>query len=275
MVGKTTLAYTRIGSGPAVLMVHGWPVDRRLWREVAPLLAARGLTVVTVDLPGLGDSAPPPRGDYRKVATADQLHTLMQRLGHERFSLVGHDIGGMVAYALAAKHPGSVERLVLSEFWLPGFGLEEGMDVAGGGSFHFGFHMQVERATELTKDKVSYYLREQAFTGMPTKYQDIFVASYERPGRMRAGFEHYAPLLQDGRDFQALAAGRKLAMPVLVVGGAKSFPVDKLTSGVRQVTSSAPQVVVIPDAHHWLPLEQPKATAKVLGDFIAPTKLSK
>ena len=192
----------------------------------------------------------------------------MKRLGHDRFAVVGHDIGGMVAYALAARHPASIEKLVLSEFWLPGFGLEEGMDVAKGGSFHFGFHMKPELATALTENKVGYYLRKQAFTGMPLSDQKIFVASYERAGRMRAGFEHYAPLLKDGQEFRLLAANGKLEMPVLVIGGEKSFPVEKLAGGVRQVTAAPPRVQVISGAHHWLPLEQPDSTAKVLGDFL-------
>jgi pimeloyl-ACP methyl ester carboxylesterase len=236
---------------------------------VAPTLAARGLSVVAVDLPGLGESAPPSDGDYHKATTADRLHEVMRGLGHDRYKVVGHDIGGMVAYALAARHPQAVEKLVLSEFWLPGFGLEEGMDVAQGGSFHFGFHMKADLATELTKGKVDYYLRKQAFTGMSRADQDMFVRSYERPGRMRAGFEHYATLLDDGRQFRSLAAQGKLAMPVLVMGGQQSFPVEKLTSGVRSVASDY-RVVVVPRAHHWLWLEEPKVSADHLVSFLTP-----
>lgn len=264
------LAYTESGSGPAVVLLHGWPVDRRLWDRVAPMLVEHGLTVVALDLPGLGDSDFPIDGDYHKVATADRIDQAMKRLGHSQYMVVGHDIGGMIAYALAARHPDAVTRLVLSEFWMPGFGLEEGMDVARGGSFHFGLHMKAEIATELTRGKEGYYLSKQAFTGMSPSDQALFIASYQRPGRMRAGFDHYTTLLEDGVAFRSLAT-QKLRMPILVMGGAQSFPVEKLASGVRAVAAGNFKTVVIPNAHHWLWLEQPRASADALAAFLVPT----
>ncbi len=104
-----------------------------------PALAEQ-YTVIAPDLRGCGDSEKPLTG-YNKRTVAEDIYQLVLHLGKERIFLVGHDIGSMVAYAYAAAHPDAVRRLVVSEFLLPGFGLEEAMDVAHGGYWHFAFHM--------------------------------------------------------------------------------------------------------------------------------------
>lgn len=141
-VNGVRLHYVIGGSGPAVLLIHGWPFTWVEWRAVMPLLAGAGFTVIAPDLRGSGDSGRP-AGRYTKREEAEDLHQLVAGGEFGEFgevSVVGTDFGTMVAHAYAAAYPDEVARLVLSEAFLPGFGLEDHMNPATGGSWHFGFH---------------------------------------------------------------------------------------------------------------------------------------
>src|SRR6185295_9005274 len=106
--GEASIFVRTHGSGPPVLLLHGFPQTHLMWRGVAPILA-REFTVVCADLRGYGQSGCPPsdsdHAQYSKRAMAKDLVTVMERLGHPRFSVVGHDRGGRVAYRLALDHP--------------------------------------------------------------------------------------------------------------------------------------------------------------------------
>ena len=113
-VGPTTYRPGVAGSGPAVLLLHGFPQTHYCWHLVAPALTARR-TVVVCDLKGYGESRSAPGGPlgegYGNRERAAELVELMARLGFERFAVVGHDRGGRVAYRMALDHPAGVERL--------------------------------------------------------------------------------------------------------------------------------------------------------------------
>ena len=112
-VGATTIHATMGGSGPAILLLHGFPQTHRMWRRVASALASQ-FPVVCADLRGHGDSGCPPsdsqHAPYAKRALAQDMVTLMAALGCVRFAVVGHDRGGRVAYRLALGHPQAIER---------------------------------------------------------------------------------------------------------------------------------------------------------------------
>ena len=108
------------GEGPPLLLVHGWPQTWYAWRMVMPALA-QDFEVIAVDQRGIGLSDKP-RDGYDVGALAGDLIALMDDLGHERFALYGTDTGMPIAHALAADHPERVERLVVSEAFLPGIG---------------------------------------------------------------------------------------------------------------------------------------------------------
>ena len=101
------------GSGPPLLLLHGYPQTHAMWHKVAPSLAHRH-TVVCADLRGYGDSSKPPSDaahlPYSKRAMATDMVELMSALGFTRFALVGHDRGGRVAHRLCLDHPGVVTR---------------------------------------------------------------------------------------------------------------------------------------------------------------------
>jgi haloacetate dehalogenase len=107
-VGEAAINVERRGSGPPVLLLHGFPETLAMWRDVAPLLAER-FSVVCADLRGYGGSGCPPsapdHAPYSKRALARDMVDVMARLGFDRFSIAGHDRGGRVAYRAALDHP--------------------------------------------------------------------------------------------------------------------------------------------------------------------------
>src|SRR3954470_22181553 len=106
--GEATIFTRWSGSGPPILLLHGFPETHVMWRDVAPLLA-RDFTVVCADLRGYGQSGCPAssldHAPYAKRAMARDMVQMMDRLGFARFGVVGHDRGGRVAYRLALDHP--------------------------------------------------------------------------------------------------------------------------------------------------------------------------
>jgi pimeloyl-ACP methyl ester carboxylesterase len=113
---ETGIFLRRFGSGPAVLLLHGFPQTHLMWRAVAPLLARR-FTVICADLRGYGRSgcpaSRPDHATYAKRAMANDMVSVMGKLGFPRFSIAGHDRGGRVAYRLALDHPDQVEHLAV------------------------------------------------------------------------------------------------------------------------------------------------------------------
>src|SRR5688500_9235242 len=124
------------GAGPAVFLIHGFP---QTWHEWSPIIEdlARHHTVVAVDLKGSGDSSKPLLG-YDKVTMAAELDTLREMMGFDTVQVVGHDIGGMVAYAWAATHRDTVTRLAIFDLALPGASLWDGV-LTDPLAWHFAF----------------------------------------------------------------------------------------------------------------------------------------
>lgn len=114
--GQTAIRVRHGGGGPPVLLLHGFPQTHIMWHKIAPRLA-REFTVVAADLRGYGGSGKPlttaDHEPYSKRAMARDMVAVMERLGFNRFSVVGHDRGGRVAYRLALDHPKRVERLAV------------------------------------------------------------------------------------------------------------------------------------------------------------------
>jgi pimeloyl-ACP methyl ester carboxylesterase len=267
------LHYTITGTGPAVVLIHGWPFTGHEWQPLAPLLAAGGYQVIVPDLRGCGDSAKPTSG-YTKRDVAEDLSGLMHALGHRTARVVGSDIGAMVAQAWALAHPGEIERLVLAESTLPGFGLEQIMNFAAGGSWHFGFHAQVDLAEMLTAGKEEAYLdgfwRLMSRDGLDATARAEYLRSYSAPGGMRGGFQHYSTLLTDGQAARAAVAEKgRLPMPVLVLNGEFGLPQAPLLDGARQLATDV-RADTIPGSSHTIGSDNPAWLAERLIGFFGP-----
>ncbi|SES48108.1 Pimeloyl-ACP methyl ester carboxylesterase [Streptomyces sp. yr375] len=222
----TRLSVAVGGSGPVLVLLHGWPQTSRAWARVLPALARRH-TLVVPDLRGTGDSDRP-AGGYAKTNQADDIRGILTALDLTGpVAVAGHDIGSMIALAWAAAHPDDISHLVLVDALLPGFGLEEAMNVAEGGMWHFGFFM-TRHLPEMLFDGHELEFLTATFTAManPGTFSDDDLAAYAQAytgrERLRGGFEHYRTLLDDGRENRALLAERKLPMPVLAIDSPRS-----------------------------------------------------
>ncbi len=138
--------YLIAGSGAPLLLLHGWPQHAGAWRRLIPALAATRM-VIAPDLRGAGFSDKPAAG-YDKATLAKDVHALMQALGHARYAVVGHDIGGMVGYALAAQFRDAVSHLAIVDVPLPGIDPWDRMQGAPP-LWHFAFHAQRDLAEAL------------------------------------------------------------------------------------------------------------------------------
>ena len=256
------------GSGPAVVLLHGFPYTWEVWKPLLPPLMEAGYTVVAPDLRGLGFSEKTSHG-YDKATVAEDVRRIVDFLGFGSIRLVGADIGAMVAYAYASRHRDEVERFVFAESLIPGFGLEELMNPATGGYWHFGFHAQVEVATMLTEGcerayLLPWYTMMSARDAVATA-ERAFLPFYSAPGGMRAGFRHYETLLVDGRANRAQFQG-KLRMPTLVLGGERGIPQSQTLACVERVAERVAHDI-FPGASHTFASDDPGWTSARLVRF--------
>ncbi len=267
----TTLHVRIGGSGPAVVLLHGYGETGDMWAPLAADLA-RDHTVIVPDLRGMGLSATAADG-FRKANQAEDILGVMAALNVDRADVVAHDIGNMVAYALSARHPDKVTRLVLMDAPIPGIGPWEEV-LKNPLLWHFRFGgPDMER---LVQGRERIYLDRfwNEFSANPSRFTETsrahYAALYAAPGRMHAGFGQFAAFDQDAVDNVAwLADHGKLTLPVLAVGGARSFgPMMAIDAGTGAVDV---QERVIPDAGHWLIEEQPALTVAAIREFLDGT----
>jgi pimeloyl-ACP methyl ester carboxylesterase len=266
-VNGVRLHYLRAGSGDPVVLLHGWPQTSYEWRRILPALAER-FTVIAPDLRGLGDSSRPATG-YDKRTVADDVHKLLTELGLERIYLVGHDWGGVTAYAYAAAHPRDVRRLVILDVAIPGAGLEQIPQVSPtGGLWHISFHGVRDLPEALVSGRertyLSWFYRTAYDPGAISEADiDEYVRCYSAPGALRAGFEYYRAIWQDVEHNRENAKTR-LEMPVLTLGGDRGF--GDLTRQSMEALASDVRGAVLERCGHWIPEERP---AELLEHLLA------
>jgi pimeloyl-ACP methyl ester carboxylesterase len=259
--------YVESGSGPAVVLLHGWPVTWRHWSPIIPTLAEH-YSVVAPDLRGLGQTEKT-EGGYDKRTVAEDVYLLLRHLGHERAYVVGHDIGGMVAFALAHEHPEMVRKLVILDVPIPGLGIwEQSLQRL----WHLGFHQVPDLPEALVSGNVRAYLR-YFFTfnvynrdALDENEIEEYVQAYSQPGALRAGFAYYRAFSDDSKANEVYARS-KLTMPVLALGAA----LTTRDGTFRQLEPVAERIQggIIEQSGHWLATEQPGELASRLLTFFA------
>jgi pimeloyl-ACP methyl ester carboxylesterase len=250
-VNGTKLHYLTAGQGEPVLLLHGYAQTSHMWRPLIPELA-KTHTVIAPDLRGFGQSAKP-EGGYGKKSLAQDVHALMGSLGHKRYGVAGHDIGLMVAYALAAQYPAEVTRIALMDAFLPGVGDWTTVWLLRD-LWHFHFYGKTPLALVEGRERIYSEHFWNDFAADPTKSvseadRQVYAAAYAQPGGMRAGFEVFRAFEQDAKDFAALAK-TKLKMPMLVLTGEKASGEFLIAQG-RLVADNV-EGVVIKGSGHWL-----------------------
>jgi pimeloyl-ACP methyl ester carboxylesterase len=256
------------GKGPAVVMLHGFGDTGDMWAPLAADLA-KDHTVVVPDLRGLGLSAIPESG-YDKKTQAGDVRGVLAALGIEHSVVIGHDIGTMVAFAYASRYPQLTDRLVVMDAPVPG--IPPWNDIVRSPMlWHFDFGGP--DAERLVAGRERIYLDRfwNEFAGDRSKVDEAtrqhYAKLYARPGAMHAAFAQFRSIRQDAVDNEASMKTR-LTMPVLAIGGEKSFGANEAIV-MRNAADNVTEVV-IPGAGHWLMEEAPTATIQAIRAFIAP-----
>jgi pimeloyl-ACP methyl ester carboxylesterase len=264
------LHYLQAGSGPPVILLHGYAETSRMW---LPLMAqlAKTNTVIAPDLRGAGGSEKPAEG-YDKKTMAQDIHELAKGLGIQRAKVVGHDIGLMVAYAYAAQFPEETQSVALMDAFLPGIGDWQNVWLMRD-LWHFHFRGEVPLQLVSGRERIYFEHFWNDFAAdrkhsVPEADRRFYAASYAQPGGMRAGFEYFAAFQKDAQDFANLAT-QKLGMPMLVLTGEKAsgtFLIDQ-----ARLVATDVHGVVVKGSGHWLMEEATDQVIPALVQFLAPS----
>jgi haloacetate dehalogenase len=268
------------GSGPAVLLLHGYPQTHVMWHQVAPVLA-REHTVVVADLRGYGDSAKPAAGadhaEYCKRSMAGDQVALMAMLGFDVFAAVGHDRGGRVVHRMCLDHPDVVTRAAVLDIVPTRHVFATADQHVGLAYYHWFFLAQPADLPErLIGGDPEYFLRRTIHQWSATEnpFGDVAVEEYVRcfrdPAAIAASCEDYraATTIDLEHDEQSVRAGHRVTCPLLVLWGLRSFVgrhYDVLSvwrSYAHDVRGSGI------DCGHFLAEEQPQATSVALSAFL-------
>jgi len=267
-----TLHYRRAGEGTPVVLLHGIPQTSHEWRYVMPRLAET-YTVIAPDLRGLGDSTRPAGVYDKKTLGADIAALVTGHLGFKRFHIVGHDWGGPVAFAVAAGHPEAVRTLTILDVVIPGDG---GDFSQGGRRWHHAFFRTLDLPEQLCFGReemvINWLFENYGYRANCISGEDRaeFLRTYKKPGAFRALLEIYRALPQDAEDNRnILSRNGKLKMPVLALGGDKSFGRGmECIESLRRVAENV-RGGLVKDCGHWIAEEQPDFLVEQLLGFFS------
>lgn len=273
-VNGVRLHYVEAGTGPLVLLLHGFPEFWYEWRLQIPALAAAGFRVVAPDLRGYGQSEKP-RGicGYRVEVLVADVVGLIRHLGAERASLVGHDWGGVIAWYFAMLHPERLERLAVLNAPHPAAFARELRTPDQLRRSAYAFAFQLPWLPELLLRAGDFRLLERVLRTEPLRpgaFSDRDIERYEEawrePGALRAMTDYY----------RAVRCGRPpvraIHVPTLLIWGERDRHLrPRLTEGLRGWVPEL-RLERIPDASHWVAVDAPDRVNRLLSDFLRPTR---
>ena len=276
--GPIDIAYQIGGSGPPLLLLHGFPQTKAIWYRVAPALAEQ-FTVIASDLRGYGESSKPhgkqDHSTYSKRSMAADQHSLMKVLGYDRFYLIGHDRGGRVSHRLAVDYPDSVLRLMVLDISPTLTMYEQTNMVFAKGYWHWFFLIQPEPVPEtLITANPEFWLKNHmgrhAGTGIfsPDRWSE-YLAGVSDPTSMHAMCEDYraAATIDLVHDRADLESKKRLEMPLKVLWGEHGLvnqcfqPLEDWKRVAKTVSGKA-----VP-CGHYIPEELPETVTKEAMEF--------
>ncbi len=263
------------GEGPPLLLVHGWPQTWYAWRFIMPALA-EDFEVIAVDQRGIGLSDKTHDG-YDIGSLASDLVALMDVLGHEEFAVYGTDTGMPIAHALAADYPERVERLAVSEAFLPGIASALPLFVPptlNARLWHLMFNQlpgEVNEALVRGREDI-FFGAEFAASAGTTKLPDDAVRYYvdtlaADPEALRGSFEFYRAISTSAAQNEERKS-RRLTMPVLAMGGEESG--GENAANAMKLVADDVQGVVLRGSGHWVAEQAPHELLAALTEFLAP-----
>lgn len=276
---ETAIHLRRGGSGPPLLLLHGYPQNHLMWHRLAPLLCRR-FHLICPDLRGYGDSGKPDGGPdhagYAKRTMARDMVEVMDALGYPRFAVAGHDRGARVAHRMALDHADRVSRVCVMDI-APTLHMFETTDQAfATGYYHWFFLIQPDGLPErLIGADPEYYLREKLsrWSAPGARFDPAAVSDYLRcfrdPASIHASCEDYRAAAGIDLEHDRADRGRRIEQPLLVLWGRRGF-VHRMydvaavwQAHARNVTAHAV------DCGHFLPEEAPRSVTRQLVRFFA------
>ncbi|MEL6168766.1 MAG: alpha/beta hydrolase [Pseudomonadota bacterium] len=278
-----TIAYEVVGDGPPVLLLHGFPQTRALWRQVAPRLASRN-TLILPDLRGYGASSKPAARDdlenYSFRAMGADMLSLMTELGHRRFHLVGHDRGGRVAHRMALDAQDRIESLTVMDIVPTLYLLEHWSAEVSRAYFHWSFLAQPAPLPErmIGADPDQFFERCLLGWGGAALVDFAELAAYRTAWRDP---ETIAGMVNDYRAAVTVDLGhdrtdrdRRVDCPSLVLYGASGAMARHFDVGATWASSlSDYRTEAIPGGHFFVD-QSPEATARSLAAFLDSVPMS-
>ena len=274
-VDGVRLHYVKGGTGPLVLLVHGFGQTWYEWHQLMPALA-KTHTVVAVDLPGLGLSAVPP--SYRAIDIAPLLFRLAQQFsGGQKFDLVAHDIGIWNTYPMLVQHQDNIRRAVYMEAPIPDDSIYNFPAYTPQGEslvWHFSFFdARGQLAETLIAGKERFFFEHfikvhasnsAVFT---PELLDLYAKSYSKPHSLGAAFGYYRVLTQGVQDNKQLAR-RQVEIPMLAIGGGGHGGMGEYQTQVVSRYATNVTGMVLKGCGHWLPEECPTALNDAVVGFL-------
>lgn len=259
-------------SGPAVVLLAGFPQTWWAWRKVIPGLVDQ-FRVIAIDLPGQGHSERPD-GHYDTHSVAAYVHAAVSALGVSTYWLVGHDIGAWVAFSLALKYEGQLCGVALLDAGIPGITLPDSIPIdaeRAWKTWHFAFHLVPDLPEMLLtgreREYVEWFLKVKALS--PDTFDDVEIEQYAAAvaahGGLRSSLAYYRDAAESSRKNHEMLTLRKLTVPILGISSSDGSIPD-MAASISPWADKATGIVVR-GAGHFIPEEQPDAVAAALSKF--------
>ncbi|WP_037366697.1 alpha/beta fold hydrolase [Amycolatopsis orientalis] len=262
-------------AGPALVLLAGFPQTWWAWRKAMPGLAER-FRVLAIDLPGQGHSERP-HDSYDTHTVASRVQAAVTALGVPKYWLAAHDIGAWVAFSLALQHEDRLHGVALLDAGIPGITLPESVPTdpeRAWKTWHFAFHLVADLPETLLtgreRDYVDWFLNAKSLTPFDRADTDHYAAALAAEGGLRASLAYYRDAAESARRNRAALERQHLTVPVLGISSSHgSIPDMAASLGAWAGRATG---VVIPDAGHFIPDEQPDAVVAALTEFIAAAR---
>jgi pimeloyl-ACP methyl ester carboxylesterase len=268
------LHFVEAGAGPLVVLLHGFPEFWYAWRRQILQLAAAGFRVFAPDLRGYNLSAKP-RGvaAYGMRAVVADVHALIQHAGVARASVVGHDIGAGVAWALAMRHPAAVERLVIVNGPHPERMLRGMLNPRQLIRSWYIFFLQLPWLPEFVASRRHHALLLQPFDRIPeasrwsAEEYDAYRSAFDQPGALHAMINYYRAMLRP----TALTRLQRIAAPVLVLWGDRDPYLGRSLAQPSRRWVPRARVEYLTGVGHFVQHEQPETLNQRVVAFLKQT----
>jgi pimeloyl-ACP methyl ester carboxylesterase len=278
-VGRLRLHCVEAGTGPLVVLLHGFPEFWYAWRHQIPALAGAGYRVVAPDLRGYNTSDKPPRvRDYRPRLLAQEVADLIVALGAGSATVAGHDWGGGLAWLLAMHHPERIQRLVVLNAPHPIRFLKGLRSARQLRRSWYMFAFQLPWLPERLVAARDFRALRRALRRQPTRpgaftAQDIdhYVAAAAQPGALHAAINYYRAAVRANPLAQAHTL-RRVDAPTLVIWGERDRYLGRELAEPDRAWVPDVRVERIAEASHWVQADAPQRVTKLMVDFLQPIR---